>query len=991
VNYHGFELIEERKIEELNGIARLYQHLKSGAQLLSISNDDENKVFGITFRTPPKDSTGVAHIMEHSVLCGSDKYPLKEPFIELAKGSLNTFLNAFTYPDKTCYPLASQNLQDFYNLIDVYVDAVFHPLIPPHIFEQEGWHFELETLDQPLAYKGVVFNEMRGVYSSPDNTLSRISQQSLFPDNTYGVDSGGNPKEIPNLTYKQFKSFHDKYYHPSNAFIYFYGDDDPEQRLRLMGEYLMGFEAIQVDSDISVQPALDEPRRIVVPYDPGDAEEGEKGMVTVNWLLPFPLEVEKVFNPEMALAWNILAYILIGSTASPLRRVLLDSRLGEDLAGVGFDGQLMQPYFSTGLKGIAMPGVQNSDEAEQLAVVEKVESLIFETLETLVEKGIDADMIAAAMNTVEFQLRENNTGSFPRGLLLMLRSLTAWLYGGDPMERLAYEAPLTKIREHIQKGERYFEGLIKVGFLDNPHRTVVVLQPKVGLDEQEEQEWKTRLDALKKRMSDEELQAIIDENKRLKEIQDTPDSPEALATIPRLKLDDLEPYVKVLPLEIINRNGWKILYHDLFTNSVVYLDVGFNLHVLSQEFLPYVHLFGRALTKMGTESEDYIKLSQRIGQNTGGVYASTFTSAVYGREEGETWLFLRGKSTMEHTADLLDILRDVLLTVKLDNQERFRQMVLEEKSSLEASLVPGGHRYVNSRLRAQYNPTNWVAEQMGGVSYLFFLRELVKKVDNDWKEVVNTLEQMRDRLIGRRGLILNVTLDESNWNRFEQELDQFVSKLPEKEITIAKWNPDVSPHNEGLTIPAQINFVGKGANLYQLGYQMDGSIAVINNYLRTTWLWERIRVQGGAYGGFCNFDHRSGIYTFLSYRDPNLLETIDIYDQTGNFLQKLTHDQLTQDELTKSIIGVIGDMDAYQLPDAKGYTSMVRYLTGETDEVRQRRREQILTTKLDDFVVFGETLNLLKENGSVVLMTSTNTAQSINEQKHGWLEITPVM
>ncbi|HZW04311.1 MAG TPA: insulinase family protein, partial [Anaerolineaceae bacterium] len=421
MNKYGFELVRDEQIPEINSRVRLFRHTQTGAELLSVENDDENKVFGITFRTPPPDSTGVPHIMEHSVLNGSRKYPVKEPFVELLKGSLNTFLNAMTYPDMTSYPVASQNLQDFYNLIDVYLDAVFYPLISPHTLQQEGWHYELESPDGPMSFKGVVFNEMKGVYSSPDNLLEKHSQEKLFPDTPYGLDSGGDPAHIPDLTYAGFKRFHDLYYHPSNARIFFWGDDDPEQRLAILAEWLQEFERIEVHSEVPLQPAFDRPRRVQERYDPGEEAEDAKSMLTVNWMLT------EAGDPEETIALTVLQHILIGTPASPLRKALIDSGLGEDLAGSGLNTYMRQYAFATGLKGV---------QPENL---ERVERLILDTLRQLADDGIDPDTIAAALNTVEFRLREQNTGDYPRGLFSMLNALKAWLYDRDPLAMLAFE------------------------------------------------------------------------------------------------------------------------------------------------------------------------------------------------------------------------------------------------------------------------------------------------------------------------------------------------------------------------------------------------------------------------------------------------------------------------------------------------------------------------------------------------------------------------
>lgn len=968
---YGFELLQTQDVPEINSTARLYRHSQTGARLLSVENDDANKVFGITFRTPPTDSTGLPHIMEHSVLCGSRKYPVKEPFVELVKGSLKTFLNAFTFPDKTCYPVASQNVQDFYNLIDVYFDAVFHPRLTPYVLQQEGWHYELENIDDPLIYKGVVFNEMKGAYASPDSVLGRYIQQSLFPDNTYGVDSGGDPKDIPNLTFEQFQAFHRRYYHPANAYIYFYGDDDPAERLRLTHNYLKEFSPLVVDSAVAIQAPFTQPTQQTYAYAVDqDETNGGKAFVTVNWLLA------ETLDSQLSLSLAMLAYILTGTPASPLRKALIDSGLGEDITGGGLDSHLRQMTYSTGLKGTA------TGSAAQ------IETLILDTLRNLAGQGIEPDMIEAAVNTTEFSLRENNTGSFPRGLLLMLRALSTWLYDGDPVARLGFEAPLAAIKERLAAGEAYFEGLIDQYLLQNQHRTTVILAPDPTLRQRDDAAEKERLAQARAALNETALEAIIENTDELKRRQETPDSPEALAKIPRLTLDDLDPDNKLIPLERLEENESQVLYHDLFTNGIAYLDVGFDLHRLPQELLPYVSLFGQALLKIGTETEDFVKLSQRIGRKTGGIWTSSFTSALKDSAESTAWLFLRGKATMDQVDDLLALLRDMLLTVKLDNQERFKQMVLEAKARKEAGLIPGGHGVIDTRLRAHFNEADWVDEQMSGVTYLFFLRDLAKQVDVAWPSVLEKLEMVRRTLISRPAMVSNVTLDQDNWQQFRPKLAGFLADLPTTPVEAGVWSVEPLPANEGLTIPAQVNYVGKGANLYDLGYRPHGSISVISNQLRTAWLWERVRVQGGAYGAFCTFDYHSGIWTYRSYRDPNLLDTLDVYDRTARFLREL---DLSEDELTKSIIGTIGQLDAYQLPDAKGYSSLLRYLAGITDEIRQQRRDEILVTTPAHFKAFADVLEAVSREGEVVVLGSQEAIETANSARDGWLDVMKVL
>jgi hypothetical protein len=828
---------------------------------------------------------------------------------------------------------------------------------------------------------------MKGAYSSPDSVLNRYSQQSLFPGHVYGLDSGGDPQEIPDLTYEQFKSFHETYYHPSNARIFFYGDDDPEMRLQLMDGYLKDFTFKKVESAIPPMVRFGEPRRVTYPYSAGEDAAANKAMLTVNWLLA------ESSDAETALAFHILSHILIGTPASPLRKALIDSGLGEDLAGGGLEPDLREMIFSTGLKGLS---------GENTA---KVESLIFDTLKGLVEAGIDPGTVAASLNTVEFQLRENNTGSFPRGILLMIRALETWNYDGDPLALLAFEQPLESLKQRLavagsnaNSGERVFENLLDRYFLNNPHRTVLILEPDPELNARTEAAERQRLDQARQGMSQEELAGLVENTRLLKLYQETPDSAEALATIPTLKLADLDPKVKTIPCEDLEISGVRTLYHDLFTNGIVYLDLGLDLHQLPQDLLPYVPLYGRALVEMGTEVEDFVRLSQRIGRATGGIRTTAQTSAARRRPEGEAWLFVRGKCTPPQAGEMLAIFSDILFRLCLDAaesagsnsnpRERFRQIVLEEKATQEARLVPGGHMVVSTRLRALFNLADWASEQMSGVSYLFFLRRLAERIDQDWSGVLSDLERLRSSLLNRAGVICNVTVDVATWQTLRPQLQAFLGKIPGAEKRKPEWQPQASASYEGLTIPARVNYVGKGADLYGLGYQLDGSIMVIRNILRTTWLWERVRVQGGAYGGGCLFDPRSGIFNYFSYRDPNLLQTLDVYDGTARFLREL---ELSPEELVKSIIGAIGEMDAYQLPDAKGFTSMLRTLVGETDAERQLLRDQLLSTSIDDFKQFADVLDAVKLSGKVVVMGSQAAIDAADADKGGWLEINKVL
>lgn len=963
---HGFELLRDERIDELNTRARLYRHARTGAELLSLENDDENKCFGVTFRTPPADHTGIAHILEHSVLCGSRKFPVKKPFFELVKSSVKTFLNALTYPDKTVYPVASTNLADFYNLVDVYLDSVFFPRITPEVLKQEGWHYELERKGEPLGYRGVVFNEMKGQHSSPDYLLYRAAQSAIFPDTTYGFNSGGDPKYIPDLTYEAFKRFHATLYHPSNARIFFYGDDDPERRLLILDAYLGQFEAAPVAAEIALQPRFDTPRVFEQPYS-APADGGKKGLVTVHWMIGAETEIERI------LALDILSYILVGTPAAPLRKALIDSRLGEDLTGSGYNDGQLQHTFAVGLKGI--------DPAD----AERVEQLILDTLRQLADEGIDPDQVAAAMNTIEFSLRENNTGSFPRGLSLMFRTLGTWLYGGDPLAPLRFEAPLAAIKARLAAGEPLFERLIRETLLENTHRARVLLRPDASQAERDAAEERARLDAAQAAMSDADLERIIQETNELRRLQEEPDRPEDLAKIPTLKLGDLERQGKRIPTEERSSGGAPLLFHDLFTNGIVYLDLAFDLRALPAELLPYVPLFSRALTEMGTEREDFVRLLQRIGRETGGVYASSLTATHVQSGEPLGRLVVRGKATLPQAGQLLAIIRDILLHGRLDDQERFRQIVTRSKASRESALVPSGNAFARKRLAARLDAAEWADEAMGGISGLFFVRELERRVAEDWPGVLAELEQVRRHLVNRAGLLANVTLDAESFRALAPTLDEFIAELPDAPYTPVAWPVAPTGPNEGLTIPAKVNYVAKGASLRQLGVEVGGAASAITRFLNISYYLEKIRVQGGAYGAGSSYDRSTGIFVCSSYRDPNLLRTLDVFDGTGAFLRAAELDPTT---VERSIIGTIGDIDGYQLPDARGYTAMVRALSGVTDAWRQQIREQILDASADDFRAFAEAADAMRDKGVIAVVGSPEAIEAANKERPGLL--TPV-
>lgn len=964
----AFTLIGQQFIVELSATASFYRHEATGAQVLSVAAPDENKVFGITFRTPPSRSNGVAHILEHSVLCGSRKYPVKEPFVELMKGSLNTFLNAMTYPDRTCYPVASTNLKDFYNLIDVYLDAVFYPILSEHTFRQEGWHFEPDPDSGMFRYKGVVFNEMKGAYSDPDDLHDDLCRRSLFPDTPYSFDAGGDPLEIPSLTYDEFLEFHRRFYHPSNAFIFFYGDDDPARRLSFLESWLEPFGLQPVDALPPRQPPFQEPRRHRFGYDTTGIDE-PKAYAAVNWVLPVERE------PFTSMQIAVLFHALAGTPASPLRKALIESGLGEDLAGFGMMEELRQTAFSVGLKGV--------DPAK----VDEVEQLVLNTLERIASEGFDRDTIAASLNTIEFALRERNTGRYPRGLDIMLDVLNTWLYGGDPLKALAFQEPLEAVKREAEADPWLFPSLIKRLLLQSPHRTFVALvpDPAEGVRRAKAEE-----DMLAKAVSgmDEKARTeAIHLAAELKRLQETPDSPEALATIPVLSIEDLPRKAPEVPSEAFELAGAGGVYHELPTGSIAYVDLCFPFDHVPARLLPLMGIFGRILLETGTASKDFVQLIQSIGIHTGGIRSSLITTSKWNQPNDPiAWFFLRGKALPDKVAVLADLLAEILTSARFDNRERIRQIILEEKAQAESSLMPAASRMVALRLRSGFTPADWANEHLYGIEHLFFLRALADRAEHAWETVEEDLVALKHLVLHRNRILMHLTADRPVFEASLEHLAKVVHVLPQEadspeQSWVAAARHACSgvlalPKTETLEAPAQVNAVGMAVSLAGTGMP-DGSALVAGKYLDTVYLWEKVRVIGGAYGGYSSIDLATGMMLCVSYRDPNLTRTINVFRHVAEFLQKADP---PREEIVKSIIGTIGDIDAYQLPDAKGFTALINMLTGFTQEHKQRVRESVLDADLHVFRKLGKTLAAaLPDARFCALVAPERAAQSAQE------------
>lgn len=940
----GYEKTDERLIPELDVTAYRYVHTSTGADILFLKNTDENKVFGITFRTPPKDGTGIPHILEHSVLCGSRKYPLKEPFVELLKGSLQTFLNAFTYPDKTCYPVASTHNKDFCHLSDVYLDAVFFPLLKEETFLQEGWHYHLEHPNDEPEIRGVVYNEMKGAYSSPERILAETVQRSLFPDHPYAFDSGGNPFDIPKLTYEDFLAYHKTFYHPSNARIFFYGNGPIHTELSWLTQYLKHFTAAPVNSDIPDVKHWSGFRSIRQAYAvvPGK-ELDKKTYATINWLLP---ETSDVF---LNFSLQILHHILIGMPGSPLRKALVESGLGEDLVGDGLETELRWMYFYIGLKGMSSSRVDD------------MVNLIYETVNKLIRDGIPRSTVEAALNIVEFYYREGNTGAYPRGLILMLNALTTWLYGHNPLDIMAFDKPIKTIKDLFARNPHYFSELLEKYFVHNSRKTLVVLDPDPELMAKIEKKIQEQIEQAKQHWTSDTLQYYVEKTRALMLYQEQPDSPEDIAKIPRLDKHDLDPEPPHIPRYVDSIPGGALLViHPQETHGIGYIDIGFRFNHISQAALPYLPLFCSSLLEAGTTEEDYVTFSERIARHTGGILPKIFVRSCFNEpSSGAFVLFLRGKALHRQIHDLVHIFKDMIHKLRLDQKERIFQILLRHKAIQYQRIIPEGHRMAMRRVRAHFNVADRVKEELSGISQYFFVKNLVDNFEEKWPTIMQSLYVIKEHLFRLPEMIVSITADDDVMptarNVLEEDFFPTFSHVSSSSTEATyPWSFKPLQEKEAFALPVQVHYIASGAPIsitplpedISTSAFNDGSFLVVLNYLRTTWLWEKIRVQGGAYGAHCFFDRASKLLVMTSYRDPHLAHTVDVIRTCSRYLEQINPDE---EDIIRTIIGTFGKLDPPLFPDAKAYTSLARLLTGESEEMRRILRAKVIETSRADF------------------------------------------
>ena len=922
----GFRIERVEAVAEIRATAIEAVHEKTGALFLHLYCGDRENLFSVGFRTPPGDSTGVAHILEHSVLAGSETYPVKDAFNELSRSTLQTFINAFTYPDKTLYPVASQVKTDFFNLARVYTDLVFRPRIARETFAQEGHHLTFEDPENTasdLSVSGIVFNEMKGAYSSPDNLMYKAIQEGLYPDTPYAFDSGGDPEAIPALTYDQLRGFHRLYYSPSNARFFLYGDIPTEDHLAFLEGALEGFGRVAVDSSVAAQGRWEAPRRMRRPFPIGkDEDPAGKAALNMAWLM---MENR---DHEEAVLLQVVAHALIGTAAGPLRKALIDSGIGEDLSPVsGLELDLRQISFAVGLRGC------------DAASAERFESLVMETLESLAAGGLDRDLVEAALHQVEFHGREIVRGAYPYSISLMSRVYHTWLYEGEPLAGLRFNRVIEGVRRRWAADPQLFQGFMKKWFLDNPHRLLSVMEPSLTFQEDQQRRFREKMAALKAGLRAEELEKIRAEAAALHRLQVEPDEPAALATLPRLRLSDIPRDIERIPLEKTAVSGIPTLRHEIYANGIAYLDLAFDIADIPPDLQALLPFAGRLTTGMGAAGLTYDEMARKISLRTGGVGCSLMAGLT--RDGDRHWqkAVFRVRALHRNIPEALAVLFDLLTEGDLTDEGRMRDLLFEMRNRLQASIVPSGHLFAQRTAAAALSLPAALDEKWHGRGQLLFLSSSADAFQDRKAGLAERVRDLRDRVFRKSRLTINLTADAEGLAAMERSLEDLLPRLGDVHRGGASTPFQGRPVAAGVAIPAQVCYVARVLRAPAYSDPLAPALTVLSRELSKGFLYKKIRVQGGAYGAMCMFDPLNGIFSFLSYRDPNLSETLRAYEEA---LDLAARQDVDGEDLEKTLIGTIGALDRPMDPAGKGFTSMVREFSGISDEDRLRFRQGVL-------------------------------------------------
>ncbi len=948
-----YEILDEHRVEDVQSDGFILRHKKSGARIAILSNNDDNKVFYIGFRTPPEDETGVPHIIEHTTLCGSKKFPVKDPFIELAKGSLNTFLNAMTYPDKTVYPVASCNDQDFKNLMDVYLDAVFNPNITKYeeIFKQEGWHYELTGKDDELKINGVVYNEMKGAYSSPDEVLSSQIYRSLFPDNTYSKDSGGNPEYIPKLTYEAYLDFYHKYYHPSNSYIYLYGDMDVVERLEWLDkEYLSLYDYKKVNSEINKQPAFDEIKNVEAQYSiTMDDSQENKTYLSYNRVVGDTLD-EMLYQ-----AFDVLDYALVSSPGAPVKQALIDAGIGDDVYG-SYDAGILQPVFSFVAKNA------NASQADEF------ESIIENTLKEVVKTGINKEALLAGINSSEFKFREADFGQFPKGLLFGLNCLDSWLFDDmKPFIHLECLGTFAKLRKAVDTD--YFEKLIQEYLLDNTHGSSVTVKPKRGLGNEREEALAKELSDYKASLSDEEIKKLIEDTEHLKKYQEEPSSDEDLRKLPMLTRADMKK--NAMPFSNIEDEllDVKVVRHDIESNGIDYISFLFDAGDFAQSELGYLGFFTNALGLVSTEKYSYTDLANATNIYTGGISTGTASHPDIKDRNNFVFKFEVKLKVLEKNLDkALELMEQMLLSSDFTDTKRLGELVAQIKARLQANLSSSGHLVAAMRSMSSFSRYALYQDELKGVAFYRSICRIEKELSESPKSVSDKLAAIAKKLFARNRMLISFTGNNEAYGNAKPSLEKVIAGFDKMSAVGNQAEVHFNTAKEAFIDASQIQYVAKTGDFICEGYEYTGALRLLRIILSYDYLWINVRVKGGAYGCMNTF-LRSGESYFVSYRDPNLSDTLDVYDRIPEYIKSFSPDER---DMTKYIIGTFSALDTPMNPEAKGSRSLSAYLEGITYEQIQKERNEILNAQPEDIRRLADLVEAVLKKDSICVIGNEN-------------------
>ena len=948
-----YEILDEHRVEDVQSDGFILRHKKSGARIAILSNNDDNKVFYIGFRTPPEDETGVPHIIEHTTLCGSKKFPVKDPFIELAKGSLNTFLNAMTYPDKTVYPVASCNDQDFKNLMDVYLDAVFNPNITKYeeIFKQEGWHYELTDKDDELKINGVVYNEMKGAYSSPDEVLSSQIYRSLFPDNTYSKDSGGNPEYIPKLTYEAYLDFYHKYYHPSNSYIYLYGDMDVVERLVWLDkEYLSLYDYKKVNSEINKQPAFDEIKNVEAQYSiTMDDSQENKTYLSYNRVVGDTLD-EMLYQ-----AFDVLDYALVSSPGAPVKQALIDAGIGDDVYG-SYDAGILQPVFSFVAKNA------NASQADEF------ESIIENTLKEVVKTGINKEALLAGINSSEFKFREADFGQFPKGLLFGLNCLDSWLFDDmKPFIHLECLGTFAKLRKAVDTD--YFEKLIQEYLLDNTHGSSVTVKPKRGLGNEREEALAKELSDYKASLSDEEIKKLIEDTEHLKKYQEEPSSDEDLRKLPMLTRADMKK--NAMPFSNIEDEllDVKVVRHDIESNGIDYISFLFDAGDFAQSELGYLGFFTNALGLVSTERYSYTDLANATNIYTGGISTGTASHPDIKDRNNFVFKFEVKLKVLEKNLDkALELMEQMLLSSDFTDTKRLGELVAQIKARLQANLSSSGHLVAAMRSMSSFSRYALYQDELKGVAFYRSICHIEKELSESPKSVSDKLAAIAKKLFARNRMLISFTGNNEAYGNAKPSLEKVIAGFNKMSAVGNQAEVHFNTAKEAFIDASQIQYVAKTGDFICEGYEYTGALRLLRIILSYDYLWINVRVKGGAYGCMNTF-LRSGESYFVSHRDPNLSDTLDVYDRIPEYIKSFSPDER---DMTKYIIGTFSALDTPMNPEAKGSRSLSAYLEGITYEQIQKERNEILNAQPEDIRRLADLVEAVLKKDSICVIGNEN-------------------